>query len=324
MSGIKCELCPHNCIITEGKTGICGVRTVEDSRIRLRTYGKFSAIHIDPIEKKPLYHVQPGRETLSLGSIGCNLRCPWCQNWSISRKKDLYGLSELSPEALLELCHSKGLTSVSFTYNEPIITYEYVKRASELLKDNGIDTYIVSAGYISDKYRADFFKNVKAANIDLKSFNSETYKKVIGGKLKHILDTLKYLYKSDTWLEITTLIVPGINDSTDEIRKMSEWIKSDLGSHVPLHLSAFYPTYKMTDRSPTPPEVIIRGREIALEAGLKYVYTGNITDINGSVTYCPECNTSLIEREGFTVKSNRMISGKCPKCECYIEGLFDK
>lgn len=322
MSGVRCDICPHNCQLKEGQVGICGVRSAKNEEVTLLTYGKFSAINLDPIEKKPLYHVDPGSATLSLGSIGCNLRCPWCQNYTISQTRDFNYLRELSIDDLISLVKENSYKSVTFTYNEPIISYEYVVEASKALKECGIDTNIVTAGYINHSKLKSFFRNIRAVNVDLKAFNPNTYKKLIQGDIKPVLETLKFLCKSDTWLEITTLLIPEVNDSKKEITELVNWIYSELGDSIPLHFSGFYPTYHMNDRERTPLKTIIMARDIALKKGLKYVYTGNVVNIEGSTTFCPSCSTSLIKREGYTVNYNNIINSKCKNCGRAIEGIF--
>lgn len=322
MSGVNCNICPHNCKIKEGQTGLCKVRKVIDGVVVPLTYGKFSAINIDPIEKKPLYHVKPGSKTLSLGSIGCNFKCPWCQNWEISQNINFNNLTNLTPEELIDLTRSSGLDSITFTYNEPIINYEYVLEAAKAFSENSIKTYLVSAGYINKSKMEPFFENISAANVDLKSFNEETYKKLIGGELSHVLDTLKFIQKSEIWLEITTLLIPDVNDSEEEIKKLCSWIYNELGDRVPLHFSAFYPTYKMLNNIRTPGKILLNARRIAMDIGLKYVYTGNIVDIAGSTTYCPKCNTKIILRSGFSVADSFIEDSSCPLCNTTIDGIF--
>ncbi len=318
MPGIKCDICPNNCTLNKFGVGLCGNR--------LENLGKFSAGNLDPIEKKPLYHVNPGTQTLSMGSIGCNLKCPWCQNWSITKEyKGLMdtGLKYLKSIDLVNLVLSEKVDSLTFTYNEPTISYEYIKEASALLKQNSIKTYIVSNGYISEKYLEPFYKDITAANIDLKCFNTETYKKVLGGDLDTILNTLKYINSSNTWLEITTLLIPGLNDSEYEIKRLCSWIYNELGNKVPLHFSAYYPCYKYTKAERTPEETILNAVEIALKTGLKYVYSGNIENREYANTMCPECNTLLISRRGYRTESY-LESGHCPNtlCKRELDGIF--
>lgn len=322
MPGIRCKICPHNCLLEGDKTGICGTRVEKDGKVHSLTYGKFSAISLDPIEKKPLYHVHPNSKTLSLGSVGCNLKCPWCQNYSISQEFTFKSLTDISPNLLVQLVLEKRYESVTFTYNEPIINFEYVTEAAKLLSDLDIEVNIVTAGYISREFLEPFFRHITAANVDLKSFNPDTYKRLIKGDIEHVLETLKYLAKSKTWLEITTLIIPGINDSKSEILSLSKWILEELGENVPLHLSAYYPTYKMLDREKTEKQKLTTARNIAKQCGLKNVYIGNIITEDGATTYCPNCNFEIIKRSNFVVVDNRLNIDRCPNCNTVIKGIF--
>lgn len=322
MERVKCDLCPNFCSLKPGQKGICGARGNINGSIKSLTYGLFSAIHLDPVEKKPLYHVKPGSMTLSLGSIGCNLKCPWCQNYGISQETSAKGLSKLETSELLEICKEKSISSVSFTYNEPLLNYEYIVEVSKLLKDSNIDTYLVTAGYVNPKYHETLFKNITAVNIDLKSFSYDIYTNYIKGNLETILETIKYLVKSKIWTEITNLIIPNLNDSEEEVIKMGEWIFKELGDKVPLHLSAFYPTYKMTDRPRTSPDKLIELKNTLKNLGLKYIYLGNILSRDGSTTYCPNCNKAVIERSGFSILRNKLKGNRCPSCSNAIEGIF--
>lgn len=308
MSGVKCDICPHHC---KTDYGICGNR--------LANMGKFSAIHMDPVEKKPLYHIYPGSQTLSLGSVGCNLKCPWCQNWNISKEYKDLKLTELTPKELLLFSKNKGISSVTFTYNEPSISFEYVAEASELLMRENIRTYIVSSGYLSDKYLEPFYKNITAVNIDLKTFNKQNYKKIIGGDLDTVLNTLKFLKNSRVWLEITTLLIPGFNDTDNEINRLIDWIGNELGPFIPLHFSAYYPCYQYKANK-TPDTTILNAVKAAKAKGLKYVYSGNI--LNGKTsTFCKNCGTILVSREDNTINSY-IIDGKCPNCATSLDGVY--
>lgn len=322
MERVKCDLCPNMCNLKDGQNGICGVRGNRDGKIKSLTYGLFSAINLDPIEKKPLYHVNPGSKTLSLGSIGCNLKCPWCQNYGISRETSTSGLKELSSKELLEIVLKNELNSVSFTYNEPLLNLEYITEASKLLKDNNIQTNLVTAGYINPAYYKKLFENITAVNIDLKSFSNKTYKDYIKGNLDTILNTIKYLVDNNIWTEITTLVIPELNASPKEIEEMGNWICNNLGKNIPVHLSAFYPTYKMTDRPRTPSSTLLELRDILIKKGLNYVYLGNVNIEDGSFTYCPNCNEAVIKRSGYFILSNRLINGICPECSFKIDGIF--
>lgn len=309
MSGVGCDICPHNC---KGKIGICGER-----RDNLNLY---SAINMDPVEKKPLYHVYPGEQTLSLGGFGCNLKCPWCQNYHISKQFNTQAGYTLTPEDIVRLAKEHKAQSVTFTYNEPSVAYEAIKESAELLKTHNIETFMVSNGYVSAKYLEPLYNNITAVNIDLKCFSYDTYKKIIGGDLDTIKDTLVFLSKSRTWLEITTLLIPDLNDSVEEVTQMVEWIKDTLGDYIPLHFSAFYPTYLYSHKERTKEETIIQMVQLAKDIGLKYVYPGNIRGGDSS-TYCPNCNTELIHRKGYQTRT-KLITGHCPVCNQRIDGVF--
>jgi pyruvate formate lyase activating enzyme len=293
----------------------------------LTTYGRSSGFCIDPIEKKPLNHFYPGSSILSFGTAGCNLACKFCQNWDISKSRSFDKLADqANPEAIASRANELGCKSIAFTYNDPVIFTEYVMDVSDACHEHNIKTVAVTAGYIHDQPRRDLFSKIDAANVDLKSFTEAFYVKQTGSHLQPVLDTLKYLLReTEVWVEITTLLIPGLNDSEDEITKMSSWIAKELGLDVPLHFSAFHPDYKMTDIPATPSETLIRARQIAQSAGLRYVYTGNVHNREGDTTYCPSCNTPLIERDWYEIKQYRLTpDGHCPDCNTQIAGHFDR
>jgi len=274
---ILCELCPNRCVIKNGFHGRCFIRKNVNNNLELLAYGKTTGIAVDPIEKKPLYHFLPGSKTLSFGSIGCNLNCKFCQNWHISMSKDLSLLDrKLSPKEIAQLAIKNNCESVAFTYNEPTTSFEYIIDIAIECKKLNIKTISVTNGYILSEPRKELYKHIDAANVDLKAFNDDTYKKIIGGTLQPILETIKYLHNSDTWLEITTLLISGINDSENEIRSECEWIVDNIGVSVPLHFSAFHPAWKMLYIKRTSAETVISACEIAKTYGIKYVYAGNI------------------------------------------------
>lgn len=309
MSGVGCDICPHNC---KGVIGICGERE--------KNLNLYSAINMDPIEKKPLYHVYPGEETLSLGGFGCNLKCPWCQNYHISKQYNTQAAYTLTPEDIEKLAKEHRAKTVTFTYNEPSVAFEAVRDSAKLLKEIGIETLMVSNGYISPIYLQPLYENIRAVNIDLKCFNPETYKKIIGGDLDTVKGTLEFLSYNKTWLEITTLLIPGLNDTKEEISQMVEWIIDRLGDTVPLHFSAFYPTYLYAHKVRTKEETVIDMVELAKGMGLKYVYPGNIRTGDSS-TYCPSCNSEIISRSGYNTRT-RVKGGCCPDCSTKIDGVF--
>lgn len=316
---IVCLLCKHYCTLKENKHGICGINYNIDQKLFNSTYAHPSAIHIDPIEKKPLYHFLPSSESLSIGTVGCNFRCPFCQNYSISQTSEVDNSTNYQPEDIVELALKYKTESISYTYNEPTIWYPYAKDIGILAKQHGIKNVFVSSGYESHEVLEDMRSWVDAANIDLKSFSHEYYKKVLKTDLDGVLQSLQEFAASDIWLEITTLIIPGVNDSEDELDKMAQFIAS-LGKDIPWHLSAFHPDYKMLDTPRTSLETLQKGKRVAEKHGIKYVYIGNIA--NDSSTYCPNCNTKLIDREGFSSNVLHISDSKCTQCGEFIQGVW--
>jgi len=292
----------------------------------LTAYGKSSGFCVDPIEKKPLYHFLPGTGVLSFGTIGCNLGCKFCQNWHISKPKNDEQLSvSASPSVIAKAAHSLGCRSVAFTYNEPAIFAEYVQDVALACRDLGIKTVAVTAGYMHEKSRAEFYANIDAANVDLKSFSDTFYEKLTSAKLQPVLDTLIYLKKStNVWLEVTTLLIPGENDSAEEIHALTEWVAGNLGVDTPLHFSAFHPDFLMSENRSTSLATLLMARGIAIEKGLRYVYTGNVRDPRGSATYCHNCKKLLIGRDGFAITEyNLNEKGECAFCQTKCSGQFD-
>jgi pyruvate formate lyase activating enzyme len=322
---IECELCPRQCRLREGQRGFCFVRMCEGGKIVLTTYGRSSGFCVDPIEKKPLNHFYPGSSILSFGTAGCNLGCRFCQNWDISRAHHMDRLADqASPRAIAQAARRQGCRSVAFTYNEPTIFAEYALDTAQACHEEGIQTVAVTAGYISDAARPEFYAGMDAANVDLKSFSEKFYKEQCLGSLAPVLETLKYLkHETQIWFEITTLLVPGLNDSDAELNAMTEWIAENLGPDVPLHLTAFHPDYKLTDVPPTSIESLQRARQIALSKGLHFVYTGNVRDPRGSSTWCPSCGKLLIERDGYRLGAFAIRNGACSYCHAPIAGRFE-
>jgi len=320
-----CLLCPRSCIISEGESGFCQIRKNINGTIQLSWYGQTSGFNIDPMEKKPLYHFYPGSSILSLGTMGCNLACQFCQNWSISQNKSnpLESL-RLFPEDILALSQKYRCLPVAFTYNEPITAIEYVVDSAILLRENKIKTVLVSSGYINKKPARELFNHIDAANIDLKSINNAFYQKYTDSALKPVLNTLSYIREhTQTWLEITNLVIPGLNDSTSDLHNLSKWIYKNLGSYTVLHFSAFHPAHKLTRISQTSPDILYKAREIALSEGLRYIYCGNITDNKTNSTYCHSCKSLLIERKGYNIVQNHLTgTGSCAKCKTKIPGFF--
>ena len=323
---IQCDLCPRDCKLHEGQRGACFVRGRVADAMVLTTYGRSSGFCIDPIEKKPLNHFYPGSSVFSFGTAGCNLACKFCQNWDISKSREMDRLMDsASPEAIAQTALKMGCKSVAFTYNDPIIFAEYAMDVADACHELGIKTVAVTAGYIHEQARREFFAKMDATNIDLKAFTDEFYIKQTGSHLQPVLDTLKYLCReTSVWVEITTLLIPGLNDSDEEISKMSAWIANELGTDVPLHFSAFHPDYKMTNTPATPPRTLINARNISRTAGLRYVYTGNVHNIDGDTTNCPSCGSKLIVRDWFEIRQYRLTAdGHCPDCNTVVAGYFE-
>ena len=321
---IQCDLCPRDCKLREGQRGACFVRQRLDDGIVLTTYGRSSGFCIDPIEKKPLHHFLPGSGVLSFGTAGCNLACKFCQNWDISKAADMDRLMDrASPEEIAQAARNSGCESVAFTYNDPVVFAEYAMDVADACHQLGIKTVAVTAGYMHDQPRRDFYARMDAANVDLKAFTDAFYFKLTGANLQPVLDTLVYLKReTDVWLEITTLLIPGMNDSDGEILAMSNWILENLGDEVPLHFTAFHPDYKLKDIPSTPQNTLIRARSIAQAAGLKFVYTGNVHDTDGATTACPSCRAPLIVRDWHELLDYRISAGLCPDCGAKIPGKF--
>lgn len=322
---IQCDLCPRFCRLHEGQRGLCFVRMRQNDQIVLTTYGRSSGYCIDPIEKKPLNHFLPGTPVLSFGTAGCNLGCRFCQNWDISKSREIDTLSdEASPELIARVAEQLGCKSVAFTYNDPVIFMEYAIDVAQACHERGIKTVAVTAGEICPEPRAEFYRYMDAANVDLKAFTERFYEKICSGKLQPVLDTLEYLkHETKVWFEITTLLIPGQNDSDQELEAETQWIREHLGPEVPLHFTAFHPDYKMLDLPPTPPATLTRAREIALKNGLHYVYTGNVHDHAGSSTYCPGCKKLLIGRDWYVLSEwNLTDTGACRFCGTQIPGVF--
>jgi pyruvate formate lyase activating enzyme len=312
--------------MSEGQRGLCYVRGVQDSEVVLHTYGRSSGFCVDPIEKKPLNHFLPGTPILSFGTAGCNLSCKFCQNWDISKSRQMDTLqSEASPQAIVKAAKDAGCKSIAFTYNDPIIFLEYAKDVATEAHRHGLKTVAVTGGFINEEPRQEFFSFIDAANVDLKAFTEDFYQKICAGHLDNVLETLKYI-KNETkvWLEITTLLIPGKNDSDEELNNMCQWIVENLGTDVPHHFTAFHPDWKMPDIPATPHSSLTRARNIAKSHGLKYVYIGNVHDPLGSSTYCHECGEQLIERDWYQLGTwNLEADAKCKSCGTRCAGHFE-
>jgi pyruvate formate lyase activating enzyme len=322
---IQCDLCPRFCKLLEGQRGLCFVRAREDDRIVLTTWGRSSGFCVDPIEKKPLNHFLPGTPVLSFGTAGCNLACKFCQNWDISKSRETDTLADqATPEVIAQAARRLGCASVAFTYNDPVIFLEYAIDVAQACHEQGIRTVAVTAGEICPEPRADFYRHMDAANVDLKGFTEDFYRKICGGELAPVLDTLRYLkHETDVWFEITTLLIPGENDSDAELDAMTRWVATELGPDVPMHFTAFHPDYKMLDLPPTPAATLARARKIAMANGLRYAYTGNVHDEEGASTYCHGCGERVIGRDWFVLTEwNLTPEGHCASCGTPCAGRF--
>ncbi len=319
-----CNLCPRRCRIAPGKRGFCFVRENRGGRLVSTTYGRSTGFCVDPIEKKPLYQFHPGTAVLSFGTAGCNLGCRFCQNWTMSRSRDVAAGSERAlPETIARAARQLNCKSVAFTYNDPIIWAEYAVDTARACRAAGVHTVAITSGYITAQARAEFFRYMDAANVDLKGFTETFYDEYCGGKLAPVLDTLRYLVReTDVWVEITNLIIPGANDSPEELDRMCRWIASELGPDVPLHFSAFHPDFQLNDRGSTPRDTLLMAHRIARRAGLHYVYTGNVDDPEHQATLCPECGQVVIGRHGYTLSPYRVDNGRCAECGGRIAGRY--
>jgi pyruvate formate lyase activating enzyme len=323
---IQCDLCPRECKLHAGQRGLCFVREREADRLVLNTYGRSSGFCVDPIEKKPLNHFHPGSSVLSFGTAGCNLSCKFCQNWDISKSRDTDKLGQqASPEAIAQACVQMGTKSVAYTYNDPVIFAEYAMDVADACHAAGVQSVAVTAGYMHDAPRRAFYAKMDAANVDLKSFTDAFYRDLCAGELQPVLDTLAYIrHETNCWLEITTLLIPGANDSDAELTSLCRWVARELGPTVPLHFTAFHPDYKLRGVLATPLETVQRARHIALSEGLHHVYTGNVHDSAGGTTNCCACGTALIERDWHEVRQYRLVdTNACPKCGERLAGRFE-
>lgn len=323
---VQCQLCPNRCLLSEGQRGLCKVRENRGGKLYSLVYGKPVAIHVDPIEKKPFYHFLPQSRAYSLATVGCNLSCQFCQNWDISQRfpEDVQAMDKTPEQVVAEAIEAKAQV-IAFTYNEPTVWYEYMYDIAKLAQERGLRTVLVSSGYINPEPFRQLLEVLDAARIDLKGFNEKYYQDIVGGKLEPVLESLKVAYESGTWLEIINLVVPGYNDSEEEIRAMCQWIKDNLDEDVPLHFLRFQPHYKMKNLPPTSIETLKRARQIAQEVGLRYVYTGNVPeDFEGNTTFCPDNNEPLIVRKGFFVTENKIDEkGESPTCPTKIPGVWE-
>jgi pyruvate formate lyase activating enzyme len=322
---VQCDVCPRACKLREGQRGLCFVRACEGGEIVLTTYGRSSGFCVDPIEKKPLNHFLPGSSVLSFGTAGCNLSCRFCQNWDISKSREFDTLADAaSPEAVAETAEALGCASVAFTYNDPVVFLEYAVDVAAACRARGIKAVAVTAGYMCAEPRVEFYAQMDAANVDLKAFSEGFYAGTCAGHLQPVLETLEYLKReTEVWFEITNLLIPGLNDSDEEIGAMCEWLVERLGPDVPLHFTAFHPDYKLLDRPVTPPATLSRARRVALAHGVRYVYTGNVFDSEGGSTYCHGCGARVVEREWYELGEYALTDdGCCAGCGVKVPGRF--
>ena len=322
---VQCDVCPRRCKLHEGQRGLCFVRGRDRSGVELYTYGRSSGFSVDPIEKKPLKHFMPGNAVLSFGTAGCNLACKFCQNWDMSKSREMDTLADAAmPQDIAAAARRLQCAAVAFTYNDPTVFLEYAIDVAQACREAGVKTVAVTAGYICEQPRAEFFECIDAANVDLKAFTERFYRQLCGAELAPVLDTLVYLkHETQVWFEITTLLIPGENDSDAELQAMTRWIGDTLGCDVPLHFTAFHPDWKMRDHAPTPASTLTRARLIAMDNGLRYVYTGNVRDRDGGSTWCPRCGTLLVERDGYRIGQWGLdAGGACASCGERVAGVF--
>jgi pyruvate formate lyase activating enzyme len=322
---LRCTLCPRDCRLSEGQAGFCFVRQNDGGRLVSLAYGRSTGFAADPIEKKPLNHFFPGTQVLSFGTAGCNLGCRFCQNWDISKARLADRESEAyAPREVVDLAVRAGCPSIAFTYNDPVIWAEWAIDVAKEAHARGVKTVFVTAGYIGEAAREDVFAHMDAANVDLKAFTEDFYRKVTLSHLAPVLETLAWLAKTEVWTEVTNLVIPGLNDAEEESRALAEWIGEHMGPEVPLHFTAFHPDFKMTDRARTPPATLTRARAVAREVGLHHVYTGNVHDADGQATSCASCGERLIERDWFAIRRYRVTGGgACASCGARLAGRFD-
>jgi pyruvate formate lyase activating enzyme len=322
---VQCDLCPRACRLHEGQRGLCFVRMRQDDAVVLTTYGRSSGFCVDPIEKKPLNHFLPGTPVLSFGTAGCNLACKFCQNWDISKSREIDTLADAaSPEAIADAAVRARLPQRGVHLQRPGHLPRVRDRRGAGVPRAGPRTVAVTAGYVCPEPRAEFYRHMDAANVDLKGFSERFYQQLCAGELAPVLDTLRYIrHETSTWLEITTLLIPGWNDDPDELRALARWVAAELGPDVPVHFTAFHPDWRMLDVPPTPVAMLRKARAIALEAGLRYVYTGNVRDLDGGVTRCHACGAALVERDGYTLLGWRVRDSACGGCGAPVAGVFE-
>ena len=322
---VRCNLCAHRCVIADGKRGICQVRENRGGALATLVYGRAIARHADPVEKKPLFHFHPGSTAYSVATPGCNFRCKWCQNWEISqmpREQHLIMGEKATPQQFIAAAQRHHCRSIAYTYTEPTVFFEYAYDTARLAHEAGLTNIDVTNGYMTEEMLEAFHPYMDAANVDLKAFKEETYHKYVGARLQPVLDAMKAMRRLGIWLEVTTLVIPGINDDPAELRDAARFVAQELGTETPWHISRFFPAYQMRDVPPTPSATLLRAREIGREEGLAYIYVGNVPGEAGQDTYCPGCGSVLIRRQGYTVVENRIRDGQCPDCGAQVAGVW--
>ena len=321
---VRCNLCPNFCILKPGQRGICGVRENIKGKLYSLVYGRPVSLHVDPIEKKPLYHFLPGAKAYSLATVGCNMDCKYCQNWDIAhREPEDVESKSMTPEQVVQEALNTQSEVIAFTYSEPTVWYEYMFDIARLAQEKGLRTVSITSGYINPEPLKALLPHLDAVKVDFKAFDDQVYRELIQGRLEPVLETMKIVKQSGKWLEIVNLVVPGYTDDMEEIKQMCQWIKDNLGDEVPVHFSRFWPQYKLVNLPPTPEETIKKARKTCLDLGLKYVYTGNIDDLEGSITYCPDNNQPLLIREGYIIKKNSIDkTGTSSDCPSKIAGVW--
>ena len=322
---VKCTLCPRECQVADVERGYCGVRENQGGRYQTLVYGALCSANVDPIEKKPLFHYLPGTSAFSVATAGCNIECKFCQNWQISQfRPEQVDSVKISPERLVEACGARRCSTIAYTYSEPVIFYEYMHDSAALARQHGIGSVMISNGYIQEKPMRQLCQHLTGVKIDFKAFSEKFYTETCAGELAPVLATLEVLKDVGIWFELVILVIPTLNDSPDEIKQMSQWVLKHLGPDVPMHFTRFHPTYRITNLPRTPVSTIDRCRRIALDAGVHYVYAGNVPTHPGENTYCHKCQQELIQRVGFRVAANRIKDGKCPKCGTTIPGVWSQ
>jgi pyruvate formate lyase activating enzyme len=325
MSAVTCELCPRGCVIPEGASGDCRIRVNLGGRLRATTYGRPSAVHVDPMEKKPLYHFLPGTPVFSIATAGCNLHCLNCQNWQLSQRggEEMEQIFRLDPPELVRAAKAEGCAGIAYTYSDPIVFYEYVYDSAELAHGQGLANCFITAAYINQRPLRRLCRVLDAANADLKAFDDGFYRRINGATLKPVLEALVTLREEGVWLEVTNLVIPTLNDDPALIRRMARWVRDELGAGTPMHFSRFQPQYRMRNLPPTPVETLDRARREAQDAGLEYVYVGNVLGHSANATYCPRDGTRLIGRVGFLITDYALTTdGRCPTCNERIPGVW--